>query len=170
MRPAFSTRRNGPRLLLELDLTRGIVESAPRGPLAALRGLRVPTLRTLVDALDRAADDDRVAGLVAHVGHRQPTLAQSGELRSAVERFRASGKPTACWSEAYGEIDPGKIGYHLASAFNEVWLQPSGDVGLIGLAAEAVFVRDTRDKLGIETQLGQRHEYKTAANMFLESS
>ena len=170
MRPAFSTRRNGPRLLLELDLTRGLVESAPRGPLAALRGLRVPTLRTLVDALDRAADDDRVAGLVAHVGHRQPTLAQSGELRSAVERFRASGKPTACWSESYGEMGPGNIGYHLASAFDQVWLQPSGDVGLIGLAAEAVFVRDTLDKLGIETQLGQRHEYKTAANMFLESS
>jgi len=80
------------------------------------------------------------------------------------------GKPTVCWAETFGEAGPGNVSYHLASAFGEVWLQPSGDVGLTGLVAEAVFVRDALDKLGVRTQIGQRHEYKTAANMFLESS
>ena len=172
MKPSFPmpVRRHAPRLLLELDLTRGLVESPPASPLEALRAMHVPTLRGVVEALRRAASDDQVAGLVAHVGAKQPTLAQSNELRSAVAAFRAGGKPTVCWSESYGEMGPGNVGYHLASAFDEVWVQPSGDVGLVGVAAQAVFLRDTLDKLGVEPQLSQRYEYKSAADTFLRSS
>ena len=163
-------RRHGARLLLELDLTRGLLESAPASPIEALRAMHVPSLRGVVEALRRAAGDDRVAGLVAHVGAKQPTLAQSNELRAAVATFRGSGKPAVCWSESYGEMGPGNVGYHLATAFDEIWLQPTGDVGLVGVAAQAVFVRGTLDKLGVEPQFGQRHEYKTAADTFLRSS
>jgi protease IV len=166
----FTVRRSGERLLLELDLTRGLLESPPASPIEALRAMHVPSLRGVVEALRRAAGDDRVAGLVAHVGARQPTLAQSNEIRAAVAGLRAAGKPTVCWSETYGEMGPGNVGYHLASAFDEVWLQPSGDVGLVGVTAEAVFLRDTLDKLGVEPQISRRHEYKTAADTFLAST
>ncbi len=132
--------------------------------------MHVPSLRGTVEGLRRAARDARVAGLVAHIGTRQPTLAQSGELRAAVAEFRAAGKLAVCWSETFGELGPGNVGYHLATAFDEIWLQPSGDVGLVGFAAEAVFLRDALDKLGVQPQLGQRYEYKTAADTFLQSS
>src|SRR3712207_2269550 len=101
MRPATSllTRRSAPRLLLELDLTRGLQEAPPASPLEAVRSMHVPTLRGVVESLRQAARDPRVAGLVTHVGGRQPTLAQSGELRAAVLAFRQAGKPTVCWSE-----------------------------------------------------------------------
>ena len=172
MRPTSSllARRTPSRLLLELDLSRGLQEAPPTSPLEAVRGMHVPSLRGVVEALRRAARDAHVVGLVAHVGAKQPTLAQSGELRAAVADFRAAGKPAVCWSETFGELGPGNVGYHLATAFDEIWLQPSGDVGLVGLTAQAVFVRDALDKLGVETQLGQRHEYKTAADTFLRSS
>ena len=172
MRPASSLlpRRSGPRLLLELDLARGLQEAPPASPLEAVRGMHVPSLRGVVEALRRAARDERVVGLVAHLGARQPSLAQSGELRAAVADFRRAGKHAVCWAETFGELVPGNVGYHLATAFEEVWLQPSGDVGLVGFTAQAVFVRDALDKLGVETQLGQRHEYKTAADTFLRSS
>jgi len=172
MRPTFSlpVRRHGGRVLLELDLTRGLLESPPASPIEALRAVHVPSLRGVVEALRRAAGDDQVVGLVAHVGAKQPTLAQSNELRAAVAAFRASGKPTVCWSETYGEMGPGNVAYHLASAFDEVWVQPSGDVGLVGVTAQAVFLRDTLDKLGVQSQISQRHEYKSAAETFLRSS
>ena len=166
----FPGRGTANPLLLELDLGRGLLEAPPASPVEALRARHRPVLRSVVDALRKAADDDRVAGLVAHVGQRQPSLAQSNELRAAVHAFRAAGKPTVCWSESYGEMGPGNVGYHLASAFEEVWIQESGDLGLIGLTAEAVFLRETLDKLGVQTQIGQRSEYKTAANTFLETS
>jgi protease-4 len=157
------------QLLLELDLGRGVQEAPPSSPLQALRSLHIPTLRSVVEALEKAERDPRVVGLVAHLGQWQPSLAQSAELRAAVQRLRDAGKRTVAWNEAYGELGPGNLGYHLASAFDEVWLQPTGEVGLVGLTAEAVFLRDTFDKLGVQSQIGQRHEYKTAANTFLES-
>lgn len=164
------SRRRSSRLLLELDLSRGLLESPPVSPVEALRAVHVPALRTVVEALHRAATDDRVAGLVAHVGHKQPTFAQSDELRTAVLQFRASGKPAVCWAETFGELTPGNVGYHLATAFDEIWVQPSGDVGLVGVSAQVVFLRETLDKVGVQSQIGQRHEYKTAADTVLRSS
>jgi protease-4 len=162
--------RHGLDLLLELDLTRHVVEDPPVSPLDRFTGRRTTVLRHLVEALEKASGDGQVAGVVAHVGSRQPTLAQSAELRDAIHAFRAAGKATVCWSESYGpELGAGNIAYHLASAFEEVWLVPTGGLGLLGLSASAVFVRGALDKLGVQPQLSQRREYKTAANTFLEA-
>jgi protease IV len=172
MRPDFgiSVRRPTSRILLELELSRGLREAPPASPVEGLRAMHVPSLRGVVEALRRAARDDHVVGLVAHLGAKQPTLAQSGELRAGVADFRAAGKPAVCWTETFGELKPGNVGYHLATAFDEIWLQPSGDVGLVGFTAESFFLRDAFDKLGVKIQLGQRHEYKTAADTFVRSS
>src|SRR5262245_34986410 len=155
-------------LLLELDVTRDLAEAPPSTPVAALRELRAKSLRGVVRALEKAARDDEVAGLVAHTG-REIGFSQVAELRAAVGRFRASGKRTAVYAETFGEMGPGNSSYHLASAFEEIWLQPTGDLGLVGLAATALFVRGSLDKLGVQTQIGHRHEYKTAPNTFLET-
>lgn len=162
----------GPRggVVLELELGRGLVEAPPTSPLEAVRSLNRPSLRTVVEALEKACDDEEVVGLVAHVGAWEPTLAQSAELREAVGRLREAGTRTVVWSEAYGELGPGNTPYHLASAFEEVWLQPSGDVGLVGMAGRATFLRGALDKLGVEPQIAQRHEFKSAADTFLRSA
>jgi protease-4 len=162
-----STPLSRSALLLELDLSRGLTDAQPTTPVEALRTFGKPTMRDVVEALERAADDDRVRGLVAHLGPWQPDLAQSHELRTAVARLRAGGKSTIAWTESFGELGPGNTGYHLASAFEEVWLQPSGDLGLVGLTAQAVFLRGTLDKIGVQPQVSQRHEYKTAADTFV---
>ncbi|MGH3472057.1 MAG: signal peptide peptidase SppA [Nocardioidaceae bacterium] len=164
----LTSRRSLP-VLLELDLTRGLLETPPASPLEAARQRHMPVLRVVISMLRKAAEDDHVVGLVAHIAAKQPTLAQSSELRDSVAAFRAAGKATVCWTESFGEMQPGNVAYHLASAFEQIWLQPSGDVGLTGVVGEAVFVHDALDKLGIGVQIGQRYEYKTAANTFLES-
>jgi protease IV len=156
--------------LLELDLSRGVAEAPPSSPVEAAHTRHVPLLRHLVEGLHQGAEDARVVGLVAHVGTAQPSLAMADELRAAVQRFRRAGKPAVVWSESYGEMGPGNVAYYLASAFGEVWLQPSGDVGLTGVVASGVFVRDALDRAGVNPQLSQRHEYKTAADTFLRRS
>ncbi|MFP5346553.1 MAG: signal peptide peptidase SppA [Actinomycetes bacterium] len=161
--------RRAPRLLLELDLTRRVLEVAPSTPVEMLAARQATVLRHVVDALAKAARDDRVAGLIAHIGTGQPTLAQSTELRDAVAAFGEEGRATVCWSESYGpELGPGNVGYHLATAFREIWIQPSGTLGFVGVTASALFVRDALDKLGIEPQISKRREYKTAADTFVE--
>lgn len=154
-------------LLLELDLSRGLLESPPTEPLAAMRARQVPTLSTVLARLREAADDPTVLGLVAHAGPDVLTPAQVEELGEGVEGFAAGGKPTACWTESFGELGAGTLPYHLAVHFDQVWIQPSGTLGLVGVATRAVFVRGALDRLGLEPQIGQRHEYKNAADQLL---
>jgi protease IV len=154
---------SGSRLLLELDLAEPPVDTPPPEPLGFVRARRRPTLRAVVSALRDAADDPQVAGLVARVGGRM-ALARAQELREAVRAFAASGKPAVGWAESFGEGGPGTVAYLLATGFGEVWLQPSGDVGLTGVAVEATFLRGSLDKLGLEPQFVQRYEYKNAVD------
>ena len=85
------------------------------------------------------------------------------ELREAIAAF-SDVKPSLAWAETY----PGTLSYYLASAFREVWMQPSGTVGLVGFATNALFLRDALDKAGIEAQFIARGEYKSAANLFTQ--
>ncbi len=156
------------RVLLEIDFERGVLEAVPEDPLARLMLEEIPQLRDIVDALDRAAEDHRVVGVFARVAGSGIGLAHIQELRDAVSRFRAAGKPTVAFAESFGEFGPGNGGYYLASAFDEIYLQPSGDVGLTGLIYESPFVRGLLEKLEIRPEIGQRYEYKNAVNFYTE--
>jgi protease-4 len=160
----------GEKVLLELDLGRGISETSPTNPLEALRALRTPQLRTLVSHLRKAETDDSVVGLIGILHGGGLTLSQADELRAAVRSFRASGKPAYAFSPAFGELGEGNVGYHLATAFEQIWLQPASSLGLVGFTASGTFFKGTLDKLGLEPQFGQRHEYKSAADTFMRTS
>ncbi|WNG88711.1 signal peptide peptidase SppA [Mycobacterium sp. ITM-2016-00317] len=150
--------------ILELDLQAAPPESAGFDPMALINGAGKPLLlREAVAAIHRAADDPRVAGLIARVQIDAAPPGPVQELRDAIVAFTAK-KPSLAWAETY----PGTLSYYLASAFGEVWMQPSGTVGLVGFATSALFLRDALDKLGVEAQFIARGEYKSAANLFTQ--
>ncbi len=150
--------------VLELDLRAAPPETSGLDPLAIITGGGRPlVLREAVSALHRAAEDSRVAGLIARVELPAAAAGPVQELREAIAAFTAV-KPSLVWAETY----PGTLSYYLASAFGEVWMQPSGTVGLIGFATNALFLRDALDKAGIEAQFVARGEYKSAANLFTQ--
>jgi protease IV len=150
--------------VLELDLRVAPPETSGLDPLAIITGGGRPlVLREAVSALHRAAEDPRVAGLIARVELPAAAAGPVQELREAIAAFTAV-KPSLVWAETY----PGTLSYYLASAFGEVWMQPSGTVGLIGFATNALFLRDALDKAGIKAQFVARGEYKSAANLFTQ--
>ena len=157
------------RTILEVNLEAEVIEYAPADPFAQLTMKDKTKLRDVVEALDRAAGDDRVVGLIATVGEGNMGLAQLQEVRDAVERFRASGKPAYAFSETFGEVAAGTWSYYLASAFDRIYLQQSGDVNLTGLRLESPFVRGTLGKLGLEPRFDHRYEYKSAKNALTET-
>ncbi|MFF5110019.1 signal peptide peptidase SppA [Streptosporangium sp. NPDC000509] len=164
----FKQRRTAP-LILELDLTEGLTDgSPPADPLSAIMAMRKTSLTDVLAGLKRARKDDRVRALIVKIGTQPLGLAIVQELRQAVIHFRASGKLTVAFAETFGEIGGGTVPYYLGSAFERVYLQPSGDVGLTGVAMEQRFLRGALGKIGVEYQIGQRHEYKTAANTFTQ--
>ena len=154
-------------VVLELRLDEPLPEMAEETPLTALEG-RKETLRDVVDALERAGDDDRVKGLVAYITASPGSPAAAQELRDAVKAFRAKGKKTIAFADSFGEFTGGTGPYYLAAAFEEVYIQPSGDVSITGVAAESPFMRGALDKLDVKPQFGKRSEYKNAVNVFTE--
>jgi protease-4 len=150
------------KTILELDLQKPFVEYAPESAVDRLLGRRIMTVRDIVEALDRAGDDDRVAGLVARIPGSAGGMAQAQEIRDAVLRFRSHKKFAVAFSETFGEFGPGNSGYYLATGFDKIYLQPTGAVGLNGIILEAPFLKNTLSKMGLTFKGDHRYEYKDA--------
>jgi protease IV len=157
------------KTILEANFEQPMLEDIPDDPAAQIMLKDRVVVRDVVDALDRGASDDRVVGMVARIGAVPMGMGQVQELREAVQRFRAKKKFAVAYSETFGEFGPGNNAYYLASAFDQIYLQPSGDIGLTGLILESPFVKNTLSKLGMKFHGDHRYEYKTALNLFTET-
>jgi protease-4 len=156
-------------ILLTADLTRELPEGSSEEPLLRLLVGNKPTLRDFLDAIETAGDDPRVKGLLARVGDDENGLAKVQEVRDAIVAFRSKGKFALAFADSFGEFGPGTRPYYLATAFDEIWLQPLGNVGLTGLYADSPFLRGTLDLLGIVPEFDHREEFKTAMNLLTET-
>ena len=157
-------------IVLTADLNRGLAAGPSQDALSEIVFGDKPTLRGFLDAIERAGDDPRVKALYVQLGQDGLALATAQEVRDAIQAFRAKGKFALAFSESFGEFGPGTRPYYLATAFDEIWVQPLGSVGLIGLRAEIPFLRGTLDWLGIKPSFGRREEYKTATNSLTETA
>ena len=165
---SFETEEPLPKqIVLRLDFTGGIDESPVLPELTGLLDGTAPlSMIDYVDALDRAAADERVTGVFADLSNLSLGLAQAQELRAAVFRFRSAGKTAIAFADSFesGENGP----YYLASAFDRIWLQPSGLLGLTGLQLEFPYAAGLLNKLGLRAEFEQRYEYKGAAGAVTE--
>ncbi|HXP97769.1 MAG TPA: S49 family peptidase [Telmatospirillum sp.] len=171
---AFAAYRQRPeplpkQMVLELDLNAGVAEMSPNSPFSQLEMGDKYVLKDLVETLDRAARDPKVTALVARLDSGAFGMAKAQEIRDAILAFRKSNKRTVLFSTGLGDSSNGTVPYYIASAFQEIWLQPSGNVGLTGFVAESPFFKGTLDLLGVKAEFGARHEYKSAIETFTQT-
>ena len=155
-------------IVLDVDLDDDYPEGPPPDGFATFLAGPRTTLRDVVETIDRAGDDSSVSGLVARVGASPGGMAKAQELRDAIERFRARKKFAWSHAETFGEAGNASEGYYLATAFEQIWLQPSGDLWLTGVALQQPFLRGTLDKIGAEPTFSKRSEFKTAVDFYTE--
>jgi protease-4 len=153
----------GGRAYLALDVSGDIPEEPPSG-LSGLLESRPPSIRALVEAVDRAARDPGVKGLLMRVGTVDTGWARVQELRGALVRFRRSGKPSWAHLEFAGNRE-----YFLATGCAKIAASPTAMLDVSGLAAEVTFYKGTLDKLGVEAQFEGIGKYKNAPNQFTET-
>ena len=158
------------RIVLTADLTGGLDDKADTDALSQLLFGSKTTLRDFLDALERAGDDPRVKSLYLQLGDDSLAVAKTQEVRDAIRAFRAKGKVAIAFADTFGEGGPGTRPYYLATACDEIWLQPLGEVGLTGLRSEMPFFRGALDLLGVTASFEHRGEYKTAMNMLTETA
>ena len=131
---------------------------------AVSRGGRYSLLHHTIDSIYLAAEDPRVIGLIARVQPQSVSMAAAQEIREAIVSFGLK-KPTLSWAETY----PNTLSYYLASAFREVWIQPSGTISLMGFSTNTLFIHDVLEKIGVKAQFITCGKYKSAANRFIEN-
>lgn len=152
--------------LLKLDLAGTLPDAQSADPVAALLADPAPGLRGTVEAIDRAAADPRIAGLIVDLSQARPSLAAAQELRAAIKRFRAAGKFTAAFADSFSEHERTTQAYYLAAAFERIWMQPSGSLDAAGFRSETPFFADLLKTIGLQPEFSQRHEHKGAADGF----
>jgi protease-4 len=141
-------------------------EVAPADVVNYLRGVRTPTLRSIVDNLRKAKVDPRVkAVLLKPTGFESPFWAKVQEIRDAVLDFKKSGKPVYAYMEYGGDRE-----YYLATAADKIYLMPSATLDVVGVATYELFLRGTLDKIGAVPDLHHIGEYKTATNTFTQKT
>ena len=150
------------RIVLTADWRASLGETAGPPDLLDLRLQPAPTVTDTVLALDAAAKDPRVRGLVVRLAETEHGFAVAQELREAVLRFRAAGKFAVAEADTFGELGSGNEGYYIATAFESIALQPGGLVGLTGIAVQIPFARDLLASLGIRMDVLRRAEFKSA--------
>jgi len=153
--------------VLGIDLTRGLATqhlNLPFGPTGR------PTIEDVVLGLEAAATDSRVKGLLLRVGRGPLDMAQAQEIRDAVARFQESSRPVHAFAETFGEGGDGTLHYYVAASADQIFLQPSGDVRLMGFMLEQPFLRGAMDWLGVAPRVSKRKEYKGAPDIFTETS
>ncbi|HUC11854.1 MAG TPA: signal peptide peptidase SppA [Stellaceae bacterium] len=152
-------------MILSVDLTSGLADGpGEAGWRRVLFGSK-PNERDFLDALETAGADPRVKGILARLGTDELGLAQVQEIRDAIAAFRAKGKFAIAFADSFGEFGAGTRPYYLATAFDQIWLQPMGSVGLTGLYSEAMFFKGMLDKLGVTAEFDHKGQFKTAANI-----
>jgi protease-4 len=153
----------GKAKLLTLRLE-GDVPEQSAADIGALFEQRPTSLRTIVESLDRAARDAQISGAIVRVGPLpEAGWARIQELRAAIARFRAAGKPAYAHVEYCGNKE-----YYLATACSKVYALPTAILDVSGLSLEFLFMRGTLDRLGVEAEFEGVGRYKNAPNQFTE--
>ncbi|HEV3063486.1 MAG TPA: signal peptide peptidase SppA [Vicinamibacterales bacterium] len=154
------------RSTLVLQVGGNLGEVAPADVVGYLRGVRTPTVRSVVDNLRKAKADARIrAVLLKPTGFSSPFWAKVQEIRDAVLEFRKSGKPVYAYLEYGGDRE-----YYLATAADKIFLMPSAPLDLTGVATYELFLRGTLDKIGAYPDLHHIGDYKTAINTFTQKT
>jgi len=173
---ASATRTTAPTVpadaILVVDLSQPLADRpTERSPssvwdraLAEPGGSRL-SLRGAVIALEAAATDDRISGVLLR-GKVLSDGLSSGyggllEFREAITRVVEAGKPVHAYL-----VDPGVRDYYVASAASTITLDPFGTLNFGGLSATQVHFAGFLEKYGIGVQVSRVGRFKAAIEPF----
>ncbi len=116
-----------------------------------------PNYRQLLARLQKLSHDDQCQGLVVYLDDPWLDLAQVDGLGRAFQRLRDAGKTVVVYAEEYSLIS-----YLLACSASRIALQERGEVNLVGLGLEEMYLAGLFEKVGVQADYIQVGKYKGA--------
>ncbi|MES2624296.1 MAG: signal peptide peptidase SppA [Pseudomonadota bacterium] len=132
------------------------------GGSAATAGAGEVLLQDILDAINIAADDDRIASMVLLTDmFAGGGLSQMQEVGRAMDAFKAKGKVIYAVGSVFSQSQ-----YYLAAHASEIMLNSYGSVDLEGLSAWQNYFKEALDKLGVNVHIFRVGAYKSAVEPF----
>lgn len=154
--------------VLSIDLNQEVTDE-PSGSLmsdldvSSLKVNRKLALLDVLNAIERAALDDRIEGIYLNVSPYNPLgLATASEIRGALERFKTSGKFVYSYADFYSQKT-----YYLSSVADKIYLNPQGQLLWKGLSSQVMFYKGLLDKLELKPEVFRHGSFKAAVEPFL---
>ncbi|MCD8186042.1 MAG: signal peptide peptidase SppA [Rikenellaceae bacterium] len=153
--------------VLKIDLSERIVDNPPQNLWGTLdpftmRVSRSTSLLSVLNAIEAAAQDERIRGIYLNLSTVSVGMAAMEEIREALSAFKASGKFIISYSNYYSQGT-----YYLASVADKVYLNPEGALEWRGMSSTLMFFKGTLDKLGIQPEIYRVGEFKSAVEPFM---
>jgi protease-4 len=155
--------------ILKLDLSTPITEQTTEDPFASINPIgsssgKTQGIYSMIRAIDNAAQDPAIKFIYMNLSNMNAGVTHTEEIRSALERFRESGKPIISYADNYSQG-----AYYLATVSDKIYLSPTGMLSLTGVSINTMFFKDLLDKLGVEIQLIRHGKYKAAGEQFISN-
>jgi protease-4 len=144
--------------LAHIRITGGLADGVGQGGIWADVS---PRLHRLLERIDKATADDRVAGVILIIDSPAVGRGRADEVRAAISRLKKAGKRVVGHM-----VTGGPVAYFLASACDEVSMPPAATLELAGVRTEMMFFKAMLDRLGVEAEILQVGEFKGAGEPF----
>lgn len=114
-------------------------------------------------ALSNAETNPKIKGVLLDAGNFAGGVAHASEIRSAIKKFKKSGKWVYAYSNNYSEQ-----GIYIASACDSVFANPQGIIEFNGISSGILMYKGLLDELGIKVQLFKVGTHKGAVEPFVQ--
>ncbi len=167
---SFASRMNKapsikPNTVLHLSLNNALPELSNNisvSPLAGFEDLEAIGLQAMVDAIERAKEDDNIKGIFLEPSWSFSSgFSTAKSIRDAIEDFKDSGKFVVAHSGYYSQGQ-----YYIASVADEIYANPMGYFFAQGFAVTGEFYKDLIDKLGVKVQVFYVGTFKGATEPY----
>ncbi len=151
--------------VLHLKLDVPVTENEIENPLEGLPipGAQSPLgLLTFKKVITNARTDSKIQGIYLDLSIFMGGYGAAKEIRDALLDFKSAGKWVIAYSEFYTEQ-----AYYIASAADNVYLNPEGEIEFNGLSVEVTFFKKMFDKLDIKPQIFRVGDFKSAVEPFM---
>src|SRR5512133_3736581 len=120
-------------------------------------------LNEILHNIKKASTDNKIKGILIENGLLPSGWATTEEIRSALLKFRETGK----FVISYSDYVLTQECYYLSTAANKIFINPSSMVDFKGLSSEVMFYKKALEKIGVEVQVTRHGKFKGAVEPFI---
>lgn len=150
--------------ILKIDLASlsDVVSEDPVSLFTNPKASQPVSLSDAIRTIALAKNDPKISAIYLNVEGIEGGQASVDALRRAIIDFKKSNKPVVAYADLYTQK-----AYYLASAANEVLLNPQGSIALTGIASGRMMYKDALDKLGVKMEVFKVGTFKSAVEPYI---